>query len=158
MRCVSTSVNGFLHPLFFPPPQNESNKANFDKMIEALKGSKNGKRIGVFSKDKFPGEFMNSWNDSLNKEGFEKVSGAALFYGGGLAELTVSLLICLPIYWQADISAVVAYTIAVKEDGELALMRKAAAITSEVFTKFFKERVMEIVDADEVRREPDQDD
>lgn len=51
-----------------------------------------------------------------------------------------------------DISAVVAYTMAVKEDGELALMKKAAAITSEVYSKFFKERVMEIVDADEVRR------
>lgn len=44
----------------------------------------------------------------------------------------------------------VAYTIAVKEDGELNLMKKAASITSEVFNKFFKERVMEIVDADEV--------
>lgn len=52
---------------------------------------------------------------------------------------------------QVDISAVVAYTMAVKEDGELALMKKAAAITSEVYSKFFKERVMEIVDADEVR-------
>ncbi len=41
---------------------------------------------------------------------------------------------------------------AVKEDGELGLMKKAAAITSEVYSKFFKERVMEIVDADEVRR------
>uniref|UniRef100_A0A670ZB58 FACT complex subunit n=2 Tax=Elapidae TaxID=8602 RepID=A0A670ZB58_PSETE len=101
--------------------KNESNKANFDKMIDALKNSKKGKRLGVFSKDKFPGEFMNSWNDALSKEGFEK----------------------------ADISAVVAYTMAVKEDGELGLMRKAAAITSEVFTKFLKERVMEIVDADE---------
>lgn len=51
-----------------------------------------------------------------------------------------------------DISAVVAYTMAVKEDGELTLMKKAASITSDVFTKFFKERVMEIVDADEVRK------
>lgn len=51
---------------------------------------------------------------------------------------------------QVDISAVVAYTMAVKEDGELGLMKKAAAITSEVYSKFFKERVMEIVDADEV--------
>lgn len=50
-----------------------------------------------------------------------------------------------------DISAVVAYTMAVKEDGELGLMKKAAAITSEVYSKFFKERVMEIVDADEAR-------
>ncbi|XP_061108876.1 FACT complex subunit SPT16-like isoform X2 [Conger conger] len=38
---------------------------------------------------------------------------------------------------------------AVKEEGELTLMRKAAGVTSEVFSKFFKERVMEIVDADE---------
>ncbi|CAI5791258.1 FACT complex subunit SPT16 [Podarcis muralis] len=115
------STNGVPAITLLVREKNESNKGNFDKMIEALKGSKNGKRIGIFSKDKFPGDFMNSWNDALSKEGFEKV----------------------------DISAVVAYTIAVKEDGELALMRKAAAITSEVFTKFLKERVMEIVDADE---------
>ncbi|XP_039602013.1 FACT complex subunit SPT16 [Polypterus senegalus] len=101
--------------------KNESNKGNFDKMIEAIKGSKGGKTIGVFTKDKFPGEFMKSWNDALNKEGLEK----------------------------ADISAAVACTMAVKEDGELNLMKKAASITSEVFNKFFKERVMEIVDADE---------
>ncbi|NWZ60673.1 SP16H protein, partial [Haliaeetus albicilla] len=115
------SANGVPAITLLVREKNESNKANFEKMIEALKASKGGKRIGVFSKDKFPGDFMKSWNDCLSKEGFEKV----------------------------DISAVVAYTMAAKEDGELNLMRKAAAITSEVFTKFFKERVMEIVDADE---------
>uniref|UniRef100_A0A8C9W0X6 FACT complex subunit n=1 Tax=Scleropages formosus TaxID=113540 RepID=A0A8C9W0X6_SCLFO len=101
--------------------KNESNKANFDKMLEAIHASKEGKTIGVFIKDKFPGEYMKSWNDMITADGLEKV----------------------------DISAVVAYTMAVKEDIELALMRKAAGITTEVFTKFFKERVMEIVDADE---------
>ncbi|KAJ4948566.1 hypothetical protein JOQ06_020099 [Pogonophryne albipinna] len=101
--------------------KNESNKANFDKMIEAIKGSKEGKTVGIFSKDKFPGEYMKSWNETISAEGLEKV----------------------------DISAVVAYTMAVKEDGELNLMKKAASITSEVYSKFFKERVMEIVDADE---------
>ncbi|XP_073431589.1 FACT complex subunit SPT16 isoform X1 [Dendrobates tinctorius] len=101
--------------------QNEGNKANFDKMLEAIRGSKKGKRIGVFSKDKFPGDFMKSWYDCLNKEGFDKV----------------------------DISAAVAYSVAVKEEGELNLIKKAATITADVFNKFFKERVMEIVDADE---------
>uniref|UniRef100_A0A3B5LLY0 FACT complex subunit n=1 Tax=Xiphophorus couchianus TaxID=32473 RepID=A0A3B5LLY0_9TELE len=101
--------------------KNESNKGNFDKMIEAIKGSKEGKTIGVFSKDKFPGEYMKSWSNTLSAEGLDRV----------------------------DISAVVAYTMAVKEDGELNLMKKAAAITGEVYSKFFKERVMEIVDADE---------
>ncbi|XP_041281097.1 FACT complex subunit SPT16-like, partial [Onychostruthus taczanowskii] len=52
--------------------KNESNKANFEKLIEALRGSRGGRRLGVFSKDKFPGEFMKSWNDALSKEGFEK--------------------------------------------------------------------------------------
>ncbi|XP_023692218.2 FACT complex subunit SPT16-like [Paramormyrops kingsleyae] len=104
--------------------KNESNKANFEKMLEAIRSSKEGKTVGVFSKDKFPGEYMKSWNDMITAEGLEKV----------------------------DLSAAVAYTMAVKEDGELALMRKAAGITSEVFNKFFKERVMEIVDADEKMR------
>lgn len=53
--------------------QNESNKGNFDKMIEAIRGSKEGKTVGVFSKDKFPGEYMKSWNDTLGAEGLEKV-------------------------------------------------------------------------------------
>ncbi|XP_066843338.1 LOW QUALITY PROTEIN: FACT complex subunit SPT16 [Anser cygnoides] len=107
--------------------KNESNKANFEKMVEALKASKGGKRIGVFSKDKFPGDFMRSWNDCLGKEGFEKVRRFSP----------------PPPPWLWP------HTMAAKEDGELQLMRKAAAITSEVFSKFFKERVMEIVDADE---------
>ncbi|MGH0142406.1 UNVERIFIED_CONTAM: hypothetical protein FKN15_049008 [Acipenser sinensis] len=117
----SENANGVPPITLLIREKNESNKGNFDKMVEAIKGSKEGKTIGVFSKDKFPGDFMKSWNDALNKEGLEKV----------------------------DISAAVAYTIAVKEDGELGFMKKAASITSEVFNKFFKERVMEIVDADE---------
>lgn len=42
-------------------------------MIEAIRGSKEGKTVGVFSKDKFPGEYMKSWNDTITAEGLEKV-------------------------------------------------------------------------------------
>ncbi|CAN8179311.1 unnamed protein product, partial [Coccothraustes coccothraustes] len=115
------AANGLPAVTLLVREKNESNKANFEKLLEALRGSRGGRRLGVFAKDKFPGEFMKSWNDALSKEGFEKV----------------------------DVSAAVAQAMAAKEEGELQLMRKAAAITSEVFTKFFKERVMEIVDADE---------
>ncbi|XP_059693553.1 FACT complex subunit SPT16, partial [Haemorhous mexicanus] len=115
------ATNGLPAVTLLVREKNESNKANFEKLLEALRGSRGGRRLGVFAKDKFPGEFMKSWNDALSKEGFEKV----------------------------DVSAAVAQAMAAKEEGELQLMRKAAAITSEVFTKFFKERVMEIVDADE---------
>uniref|UniRef100_A0A6Q2Z537 FACT complex subunit n=1 Tax=Esox lucius TaxID=8010 RepID=A0A6Q2Z537_ESOLU len=117
----SENANGVPPITLLVREKNESNKANFEKMMEAIRASKEGKAVGVFSKDKFPGEYMKSWNDMITAEGLEKV----------------------------DISAVVAYTMAVKEDGELSLMKKAASITSEVYSKFFKERVMEIVDADE---------
>lgn len=47
-------------------PQNESNKVNFEKMVEAIRASREGKTVGVFSKDKFPGEYMKSWNDMID--------------------------------------------------------------------------------------------
>uniref|UniRef100_A0A8C3NFF9 FACT complex subunit n=1 Tax=Geospiza parvula TaxID=87175 RepID=A0A8C3NFF9_GEOPR len=118
------AANGLPAVTLLVREKNESNKANFEKLLEALRGSRGGRRRGVFAKDKFPGEFMKSWNDALSKEGFEKVRGAGP-------------------------ARPVALAMAAKEEQELALMRKAAAITSELFTKFFKERVMEIVDADE---------
>lgn len=42
--------------------------------MEAIRGSKEGKTVGVFTKDKFPGEYMKSWNDMLTAEGLNKVS------------------------------------------------------------------------------------
>ena len=63
--CISLSLSS----------QNESNKGNFEKMMEAIRGSKEGKTVGVFSKDKFPGEYMKSWNDMITAEGLEKVRG-----------------------------------------------------------------------------------
>lgn len=97
------------------------NKENFDKLLEDIRSSKEGKTIGVFSKDGYPGSFMTSWHDSLSKGGFDKV----------------------------DVSSVVALMIAVKEEGELALIKKAALITSEVYSKYLKEKVMEVVDMDQ---------
>lgn len=138
----------------FIAPQNESNKANFDKMVEAIRGSKEGKTVGVFSKDKFPGEYMKSWNDTLTAEGLEKVRRNPNYQSKLSRSRAFNTCppLCVASCLQVDISAVVAYTMAVKEDGELGLMKKAAAITSEVYSKFFKERVMEIVDADEVKK------
>lgn len=130
-------------------------------MMEAIRGSREGKTVGVFSKDKFPGEYMKSWNDTITAEGLEKVRAGlascvcvAWIVMFLFSKTLLPLLLNRP---QVDISAVVAYTMAVKEDGELGLMKKAAAITSEVYSKFFKERVMEIVDADEVRGSKDED-
>uniref|UniRef100_A0A8C4QTG7 FACT complex subunit n=1 Tax=Eptatretus burgeri TaxID=7764 RepID=A0A8C4QTG7_EPTBU len=117
----SDSSNGVPAVTLLVREKGESNQPKFDNLIEGIRDSKNGKSIGVFIKDKFPGEFMTGWREELEKEGLQKV----------------------------DISAAVAYTIAVKEESETTLMKRASAITSELFNKFYKERVMEIVDADE---------
>lgn len=42
--------------------------------MEALKGSKGGKIIGTFTKDKFPGDFMEGWRKAFPQGGFETVS------------------------------------------------------------------------------------
>ncbi|ODM94648.1 FACT complex subunit spt16 [Orchesella cincta] len=100
--------------------KNDKDKANFEKLVEALKGSKGGKTIGTFTKDKFPGEFMDSWKSAFSKEGFETI----------------------------DIAAPIALVYAVKEDPELHTMKRAAQATADVFSKYLKDQIMDIVDAD----------
>lgn len=52
--------------------------------------------------------------------------------------------------FQVDVSSAVAHLMAVKEDNEVALMKKAAQVTSEVFSKKLKEDIISIVDEDKV--------
>jgi hypothetical protein len=54
--------------------QSDEDKTNFQKLIDALKGSKHGKTLGVFSRDNYPGPFMDMWRAALKKEHFETVS------------------------------------------------------------------------------------
>lgn len=76
--------------------RNDKGEANFKTLVNAIKGSKNGKTIGVFSKENYPGEFMDSWRAALNKENFSTV----------------------------DISSAVAYLMAPKEDSEVITIKK----------------------------------
>ncbi|XP_002733005.1 FACT complex subunit SPT16 [Saccoglossus kowalevskii] len=96
------------------------NKVNFEKLTAAIKESKKGKSIGIFSKDNFPGAFMDGWRKALDREGFDKI----------------------------DISSSTAYIMAVKEDSEIAMVKKACSLTCDVFGKYLKEQVMEAVDSD----------
>lgn len=48
--------------------KDDKDKANFEKLIEAIKGSKNGKTIGVFSKDQFSNEFCDLWKSTLKEQ------------------------------------------------------------------------------------------
>lgn len=53
--------------------QGDEDKANFAKLIEIVKQSKKGKTLGVFSKENYPGAFMDAWRASLRSESFDTV-------------------------------------------------------------------------------------
>lgn len=103
--------------------QNDKDKENFSKLIAEIKKSKSGKSLGVFIKDKYPGEFCESWKNILKAEKFENV----------------------------DISSAVAVFMAPKDDSEIITVKKACLVTVDIFTKYLKDQIMEIIDSDKVR-------
>lgn len=115
----SNSAQFFVYYIFL---QNDKDKANFDKLIESIKESKSGKTLGVFTKDKEKGEFLESWKSLLKTQSFETV----------------------------DISSAIALVMCPKEDSELITMKKASIVSVDLFTKYLKDQIMEIIDADKV--------
>lgn len=102
--------------------QNDKDKENFKKIITAMKASKAGKTMGVFSKDPFPGEFCEGWQAALKAESFEKL----------------------------DVGAAFAFVMAPKEDSEIVTIKKACVVSIDVFSKYLKDHIMEVIDADKV--------
>ena len=58
--------------------QTDKDKANFSKLMDAIRESKKGKVVGVYTKDKFPGEFNEGWRAALKEANFEMVRTVAL--------------------------------------------------------------------------------
>ncbi|XP_018348110.1 PREDICTED: FACT complex subunit spt16 isoform X3 [Trachymyrmex septentrionalis] len=104
----------------FVRDRSDEDKANFAKLIEVMKQSKNGKSLGVFSKENYPGAFMDAWRATLKNESFDTI----------------------------DISAAAAYVMCPKEDSEIITIKKACLISVDVFTKYLKDQIMEIIDSD----------
>lgn len=102
--------------------QNDKDKENYNKLIQEIKKSKSGKTLGVFVKDSYPGEFCEGWKAALKGEKFENV----------------------------DISSAIAQLMATKEDSEILTVKKACLVTVDVFTKYLKDQIMEIIDSDKV--------
>lgn len=100
--------------------KGDVDKNHMKKLIEEIKKSKKGKTIGVFAKENYPGAFMDLWRSTLKKENFESV----------------------------DVSAAVAFVMAPKEENELAITKKACNVTSDLFSKYLKDQIMEIIDSD----------
>lgn len=100
--------------------KNDKDKANFEKLIGVIKNSGKGKTLGVFAKDNFPGEFCESWRAALKDKNFE----------------------------QIDISAALGWIMCIKEESEILTVKKACLVTCDVFGKYLKDHIMEIIDAD----------
>ncbi|KAJ8921061.1 hypothetical protein NQ315_015857 [Exocentrus adspersus] len=107
-------------PLSLHIREKDGDDAKFKILCTAIKESRKGKTIGVFPKDNFQGAFMDGWRNTLKKEGFE----------------------------QLDIVAPIAYLIAPKEDSEILTIKKACMVTVDVFTKYLKDQIMEIIDSE----------
>lgn len=88
-----------------------------------MKESKNGKTLGVFTKDNFQNEFCESWKAVLKGQNFENI----------------------------DVSASIAYIMCPKEEPEIISIKKACIASVDVFGKYLKDNIMEIIDADKVR-------
>lgn len=103
--------------------QADNDKKNFEKITEAIKESKNGSSLGVITKDlKFKGAFMDAWRSHYAK------------HASGLK--------------QIDMMTGITYLMAPKEEIEIGYIKKAAGVTSDVFSKYLKEQIMDIIDND----------
>ncbi|KAK1121312.1 splicing associated factor Dre4 [Melipona bicolor] len=115
-----TEETGVPSVKLFVRDRNDEDKANFVKLIEIIKQSKKGKTLGVFSKENYPGAFMDAWRATLKSESFDTV----------------------------DVSAAAAYVMCPKEDAEIHTIKKACLVSVDVFTKYLKDQIMEIIDSD----------
>ena len=89
-------------------------------MTEAIAKSRNGKIIGEFAKDKFTGEFVDEWKKVFNSQNYETL----------------------------DVSSAAAYIMAPKDEQEIGLITKAAQLSSEIYAKYLREEITEIIDSD----------
>ncbi|KAK3882667.1 hypothetical protein Pcinc_012963 [Petrolisthes cinctipes] len=100
--------------------KNDKDKANITKLVDAIKGSKSGSKIGVYAKDKFSSELIDAWRKAVKEGNFE----------------------------QLDMSSSMAVVMSVKDDSEIITIKKACNATVEVFSKYLKEQIMDIIDRD----------
>lgn len=97
-----------------------SDMTHFKEAIELIKKSHGGHRLGMFLKEKHEGDFVAGWNKAVDQAGFEKV----------------------------DASPMIAMVLAVKDDKELACVKKASEITNKVFSKCLKDQIINTIDGE----------
>ena len=81
-----------------------------------------GKSIGIFTKDKYEGDFIKDWTSAIDDAKFDKV----------------------------DISGMIATILAIKDDNEINNIKKACEITTKIFSKYLKDQIVNIIDGEKV--------
>ena len=102
--------------------QKDDDKTNFSKLISAIKSSKSGATVGEVSKDKFGGDFCESWRKVVSNESFTR----------------------------KDISAGLAYVMAPKDETELSVVKKACQATCDIYNKYLKTQIIDAIDSEKV--------
>lgn len=105
---------------FINREKTDVDKTYLKEAIEAIKKSHQGKKIGVFPKEKYDGEFIKDWNKHIDQGGFEKF----------------------------DASHLVSSILAVKDETELNCIKKACEITSKIYSKHLKDQIVNIIDSE----------
>lgn len=98
--------------------KDDNNKANFERILNTLKDS--GNNIGIFSKDKFPGDFVKECTQHL--------------FGPDSK------------FERQDVSSVIAYILAVKEESELQYIQKACSATETTYSRVLVKELTTIID------------
>lgn len=60
--------------------------------------------------------------------------------------MLIYIFYILMVYWQVDISSWMGSLMSVREDGEMNTMKKSCTATVDVFNKYLKEQLMDIID------------
>ncbi|ORX99261.1 SPT16-domain-containing protein [Basidiobolus meristosporus CBS 931.73] len=96
------------------------NRQLFENVIELIGKSNEGKRIGVFAKDKVGGKFVDEWKNILKESShtFEEI----------------------------DISPAIAATLAVKEEEEIKTTKLACRLSSLIMKNFFIDEMSSVID------------
>lgn len=106
--------------ILIPRNQSDNDRGGIERLIKSISSSRKGCTVGHFPKDKFSSDLTGQFQSSLASANFE----------------------------MRDVSGVFSDLFAVKDESELSLLSKAGVITCNVFNKYLREEIMEIIDYD----------
>ncbi|KAJ3023192.1 FACT complex subunit spt16 [Thoreauomyces humboldtii] len=97
-----------------------ANAEALKQLLSMCAGSYDGKRLGGFAKDRYPGKLVTEWKNALKASDVK--------------------------FEDVDVAAAVTTHMAVKDDSEIKIIRAAAKLTSLILKKHFVSQMMDVID------------